>query len=104
MLAMSTVEPLMPAVSAISRPRSRQTWVAARACRRRSGSLSGGLRCSVCRAKKLEAEAIAGGAIDLDAYGALADRLSRLFARLGLKRVARDRTPTIDQIMAGHRP
>ena len=38
--------------------------------------------------EKMEADAIAGGSIDLDAYGALADRLSRLFARLGVKRVA----------------
>ena len=39
--------------------------------------------------EKMEADAIAGGAIDLDAFGALSDRLSRLFARLGVKRVAR---------------
>ncbi len=47
--------------------------------------------------EKMEADAIAGGAIDLDAYGALADRLSRLFARLGLKRVAREiSNPIVD--------
>ena len=40
--------------------------------------------------EKMEADAIAGGAIDLDAYGALSDRLSRLFARIGVKRVARE--------------
>ena len=52
--------------------------------------------------EKMEADAIAGGAIDLDAYGTLADRLSRLFARLGLKRVARDAAPTIEAILARH--
>ena len=52
--------------------------------------------------EKMEADAIAGGAIDLDAFGALSDRLSRLFARLGVKRVARDATPTIDSIIARH--
>ncbi len=40
-------------------------------------------------AERMEAEAIATGAIDLDAYGTLADRLSRLFARIGLRRVPR---------------
>ena len=52
--------------------------------------------------EKMEADAIAGGVIDLDAFGALSDRLSRLFARLGVKRVARDATPTIEAIIARH--
>ena len=48
--------------------------------------------------EKMEAEAIASGAIDLDAFGALSDRLSRLFARLGVKRVAR----TVPNALADH--
>lgn len=38
----------------------------------------------------LEAKSVAGEAIDLDQYGALADRIGRAFHRLGLKRVPRD--------------
>ena len=53
-------------------------------------------------AERMEAEAVAGGKLDPDAFGALSDRLGRVFNRLGLKRVARDRTPTIDAIIAGH--
>ena len=51
--------------------------------------------------EKMEADAIAGGAIDLDAFGALSDRLSRLFARLGVKRVARD-VPDLATYIAAH--
>jgi len=45
--------------------------------------------------EKLEAKAVAGEAIDLDLYGQLTDRLGRTFGRLGLKRVARDITPSL---------
>ena len=40
-------------------------------------------------AEKMEAAAVAGEAFDLDAFGALSDRLGRCLNRLGLKRVAR---------------
>ncbi len=40
-------------------------------------------------AERQEAEAVAGGKLDPDAFGALADRLGRVFNRLGLRRVAR---------------
>lgn len=45
--------------------------------------------------EKLEAKAVAGEAIDLDLYGQMTDRLGRAFGRLGLKRVARDVTPSL---------
>ena len=53
-------------------------------------------------AERQEAEAVAGGKLDPDSFGALADRLGRVFNRLGLKRVPRDVTPTIAEIMARH--
>ena len=40
--------------------------------------------------ERMEGEAAADHAIDLDAYGTLTDRLGRCFQRLGLKRQARD--------------
>ncbi len=55
-------------------------------------------------AERQEAEAVAGGKLDPDSFGALADRLGRVFNRLGLKRVPRDVTPTIAEIMARHAP
>lgn len=45
--------------------------------------------------EKMEGEAAAGNAIDLDAYGTLTDRLGRAFQRLGLKRHAKDVTPSV---------
>ena len=43
--------------------------------------------------ERLEGDAAAGTAIDLDCYGMLVDRLGRCLQRLGLKRVPRDVTP-----------
>ncbi len=43
----------------------------------------------------LEAKSVAGVDIDLDVYGALADRIGRAFTRLGIKRVPRDITPDL---------
>jgi len=40
-------------------------------------------------AERQEAEAVAGGKLDPDSFGALADRLGRVFNRLGLKRTPR---------------
>jgi hypothetical protein len=43
--------------------------------------------------EKLEAKAVAGEEIDLEAFGKLSDRIGRAFQRLGLKRASRDVTP-----------
>jgi len=42
--------------------------------------------------ERMEGEAAAGAAIDLEIYGRLTDRLGRAFHRLGLRRRARDVT------------
>ena len=52
--------------------------------------------------ERLESKAVADVAIDLEVYGQLTDRLGRTFGRLGLKRVARDVTPTLDQYLAAN--
>jgi hypothetical protein len=59
-------------------------------------------RCSMLsvECEKIESEGVQGKPIDLDAYGALTDRLGRAFQRLGLKRVPRDITPTLGQILS----
>ncbi len=55
---------------------------------------------TICiQCEKMEGEAAAGRAIDLDAYGQLTDRLGRCFARLGLKRRAKDVTPSFGQLL-----
>jgi hypothetical protein len=48
--------------------------------------------------ERLEGEATAGIAIDLDCYGMLVDRLGRCLQRLGIERRPHDVTPTLDQI------
>jgi hypothetical protein len=53
--------------------------------------------------EKLEGEAAAGNEIDLVVYGMLTDRLGRCFHRLGLKRQAKDVTPTLASILNEHR-
>ena len=50
--------------------------------------------------ERMEGEAVAGKEIDLDTYGTLSDRMGRAFQRLGLKRTARDVTPTPEQFFA----
>ena len=50
--------------------------------------------------EKLEGDAAAGAAINLEDYGKLTDRLGRAFQRLGLKRQPRDVGPTLAQILA----
>ena len=47
--------------------------------------------------ERLEGHAVAGEPIDLDLYGTMTDRLGRAFQRLGLKRVARDVTPSVEE-------
>ena len=49
--------------------------------------------------ERLEGDIAAGREIDLDTYGALADRLGRAFQRIGLKRQARDVTPRLSDIL-----
>jgi hypothetical protein len=50
--------------------------------------------------ERMEGEAAAGKAIDLEQYGRLTDRLGRAFQRLGLRRQARDVSQTLDQYLA----
>jgi hypothetical protein len=47
----------------------------------------------------LEGDIAAGREIDLDLYGTMTDRLGRAFQRLGLKRQARDVTPTLSEYL-----
>jgi hypothetical protein len=49
--------------------------------------------------ERMEGEAAAGNEIDLDSYGTLTDRLGRCFARLGLRRQARDISPTLSDFI-----
>jgi hypothetical protein len=54
--------------------------------------------------EELETRALAQGEdIDLDQYGQLSDRIGRCFQRLGLKRVTRDTTPSLAQLVAAHK-
>lgn len=50
--------------------------------------------------EKLEAKAVAGKEIDLEAFGKLTDRIGRVFQRLGLKRQPKDVTPSLVQYLA----
>ena len=47
----------------------------------------------------MEGVAAAGQDINLEDYGKLTDRLGRCFARLGLKRRAKDVTPSFGQLL-----
>jgi hypothetical protein len=49
--------------------------------------------------EKMEGEAAADTDIDLEVYGTLTDRLGRTFQRLGLKRQARDVSPSLADIL-----
>lgn len=49
--------------------------------------------------EKMEGDAAAGHDIDLEQYGRLTDRLGRCFARLGLRRQARDVGPTLSDVL-----
>jgi hypothetical protein len=49
--------------------------------------------------EKMEGEAAAGNEINLEVYGTLTDRLGRCFQRLGLKRQAKDLTPTLSDLL-----
>ncbi len=52
--------------------------------------------------ERLEGQAVLGAEFDLDTYGQLTDRLGRAFQRLGMKRVPRDVTPSLSQIVQKH--
>jgi hypothetical protein len=54
--------------------------------------------------ERLEGEAAAGNEINLEVYGTLTDRLGRCFQRLGLKRQARDVSPTLAEILREDAP
>jgi hypothetical protein len=49
--------------------------------------------------EKMEGEAARGNDIDLEAYGALTDRLGRAFGRLGLRRQAKDIGPSLGELL-----
>lgn len=52
--------------------------------------------------ERMEALAARGEAeFDIDLYGMICDRLGRLFGRLGLERVSRDVTPSLQSYLAG---
>ena len=48
----------------------------------------------------MEAAVVSGQSFDVDAFGALTDRLGRCFARLGLERKARETGHTIDSVVS----
>jgi hypothetical protein len=47
----------------------------------------------------MEADAVASKAFDVDLYGQLTDRLGRCLQRLGLERVSRDVTPSLQSYL-----
>lgn len=51
----------------------------------------------------MESSAISGGPFNVEIYGTVTDRLGRAFQRLGLRRVKRDMTPSLADIVARHR-
>ena len=50
------------------------------------------------QAELMEADSLTGKPLDLDAYGALSDRLGRCFNRLGVKRVSK----VVPNLLADH--
>jgi hypothetical protein len=50
--------------------------------------------------EQMEGQAAAGEEMSFEVYGRLTDRLGRIFDRLGIKRQARDMTPTLDELLA----
>src|SRR5262249_42712941 len=59
-------------------------------------------RCSLfaVECELIEAAAVKGEEIDLEAYGVMTDRLGRAFPRLGLHGVPKDITPAVDGYLA----
>jgi hypothetical protein len=54
--------------------------------------------------ERAEAKATAGEDIDVETYGRLTDRLGRAFQRLGLRRQARDVTPSLGDLLREDQP
>ncbi len=52
--------------------------------------------------EQMEGKLSKGEEVDLELYRALTGTLSRVGTSLGVKRVARDRTPTVADLIAGH--
>jgi hypothetical protein len=52
--------------------------------------------------ERMEGQAAQGRDINLEVYGTLTDRLGRCFQRLGLKRQARNITPSLSEIINEH--
>ena len=52
--------------------------------------------------EQMEGQLSKGEDVDLGAYREMTGQLTRTLNALGIKRVARDRTPTLDAIIAGH--
>jgi hypothetical protein len=53
-----------------------------------------------CELEAMEAAMSRGDEVNLELFGRLTDRLGRTLQRVGLKRVARDTTPTLEQVCA----
>ena len=54
--------------------------------------------------ERMEGDLADGKDVDLDLLNRLCGGLGRLYERVGIKRVARDRTPSIADLMARHQP
>ena len=54
--------------------------------------------------ERMEGDLADGKDVDLDLLNRLCGGLGRLYERVGIKRVASDRTPTIADLMARHQP
>ena len=52
---------------------------------------------------RLPSAAASGKEIDVDRYGMMTDRIGRAFQRLGLKRTAKDVTPSLDDYLQQRR-
>ena len=57
-----------------------------------------------CELERLDAKLSAGEEIDLSAYAGVSGHLRRMFETLGLKRVARDVTPSLSDLMLQEQP
>ena len=54
--------------------------------------------------ERMEGDLADGKDVDLDLLNRLCGGLGRLYERVGIKRVASDRTPSIADLMARHQP
>ena len=67
------------------------------------GELQLARRCAMLslECERMELAAVAGKDFDADLFGRLTDRLGRALDRLGLKRMPRDVTPTLETYLTG---